>query len=139
MTPTLNGRWQSRLFLMGTLGFIVTLFFVIAFESIAPLIILFLVMLFGFGWDIVYTLVQKWRWDHDWPPIFQLTAGIWEAIFIGFLIFATPFLGPLIGPGPQLWQFVLHYSAVWLAVFAGSQSLMRLVFPRWRYNGGQWI
>ena len=135
MTPTLRGRWQSRLFLMGTIGLIVTLFFVIAFRSMAPLTLLGLVIVLGFGWDILYTLIQKWRWDHDWPPAFQLGAGIWEMIALAAVIYGAR----LIGNPPNPAQFLFHYSAVWLAVFIGSQSLMRLIFPRWRYNGGQWI
>ncbi len=135
MTPTLRGRWQSRLFLMGTLGFLVTIFFMIVFGSIAPFYLLVLVTVLGFFWDIVYTLIQKWRWDHDWPPAFQLGAGIWEMIVLAALVYGAD----IIGMAPRPDQFLLHYSAVWLAVFAGSQSLMRLVFPRWRYNGGQWL
>lgn len=36
-------------------------------------------------------------------------------------------------------MFLLHYSAVWLAVFIASQSLMRIIFVRWRFRGGQWL
>jgi len=136
MTPTLLGRWQSRLFLMGTIGLAVTFFFMAALQSVAPLLLLILVTLLGFGWDVLYTMMQKWRWDHDWPPTFQFGAAVWEMVVVAGLVYGANILP---GPDPNPTQFLLHYWSVWWAVFAGSQSLMRLIFPRWRYNGGQWI
>lgn len=136
MTPTLLGRWQSRFFLMGTIGLIVTFFFMAAFQSIAPLFLLILVMVVGFGWDVIYTMIQKWRWDHDWPPAYQFGAAFWEMIVVAALVYGA---GLLPGPPPNPIQFLAHYWFVWWAVFVGSQSIMRLIFPRWRYNGGQWI
>ena len=31
----------------------------------------------------------------------------------------------------------IHYWAVWLATFLASQSIMRIIFPRWRFFGGR--
>ncbi|BAZ32527.1 hypothetical protein NIES4074_50330 [Cylindrospermum sp. NIES-4074] len=143
MTPTLFGRWQTRLLLLATVGVLVTLPFVTG--VIGPgansvyFWILAYVAIFGLGWDVLYDYLQKFRWDRDWPAAYQLLAGIWELVFIfscakilGFL----PFL-PKDELSPRV--FLLHYSIVWLAVFITSQSLMRIIFPRWRFRGGQWL
>ena len=135
MTPTLFGRWQSRFFLLGTIGLAVTLVFALLFRTMAPIIILVLVFGFGLIWDVLYSLVQKRRWDHDWPPLLQLAAGIVEGIFIFGLLYGLN-LSNVLPPAVLFW---LHYSLVWLATFLASQSLMRLYFPRWRYRGGQWL
>ena len=133
MTPTLGGRWQTRFFLLSTIGSFVTIFFVALSRSLMPFIFLALVMLLGLGWDVLYNQIQKQRWDHDWPPTLQLAAGVAEGLFV-FILANT--LLPL-GGSPIM--FALHHTAVWIATFLASQSLMRLLFPRWRYRGGQWI
>lgn len=144
MTPTLFGRWQTRLLLLGTVGVLVTLPFAMGLigsgASSAYFCILGYVAIFGLGWDFVYDKMQKYRWDRDWPAVYQLFAGIWEMIFVwcGLKIFAV--LPLPIAREFLIWSdFSLHYSAVWLAVFLASQSLMRIIFVRWRFFGGEWF
>lgn len=143
MTPTLFGRWQTRLLLLATVGVLVTLPFATGLIGISANSVYFWILayvaIFGLGWDVLYDYLQKFRWDRDWPAAYQLSAGIWEFFFIfccakifGFL----PFLPKdELSPG----VFLLHYSIVWLAVFITSQSLMRIIFPRWRFRGGEWL
>ncbi|MDY6784648.1 MAG: hypothetical protein SW833_19240 [Cyanobacteriota bacterium] len=139
MTPTLFGRWQTRLFLFFTIGSIVTLPFAWGIIGNSAGIIFFrflgYIALLGLGWDALYNFMQKFRWDRDWPAAFQLAAGIWEAMFIAI---AAKVVGlPGIPSDFPLGDFVLHYSLVWLGVFTASQTLMRILFPRWRFRGGQ--
>ncbi|MGK7891617.1 MAG: hypothetical protein AB4042_19990 [Leptolyngbyaceae cyanobacterium] len=137
MTPTLLGRWQTRLLLSLTVGVLLTVPFAIVLGSTAFAVLAY-VILFGLGWDALYTVLQKKRWDHDWPAVFQLAAGIWEALFFLALILTlglpgiNQFAFPVVG-------FILHYSTVWLGIFLASQVLMRLLFPRWRFQGGRWL
>ena len=135
MTPTLWGRWQSRLFLLGTFGMLITGLFAWFLQTAVPFIILAGVIILGLGWDVVYNEAQKRRWDHDWPPVLQLAAGIGEGVFIFGLIYTLRLVTPL----PPVSVFWLHYTAVWLTIFIASQSIMRLIFPRWRFRGGQWL
>ncbi|NES94959.1 MAG: hypothetical protein F6K32_06935 [Desertifilum sp. SIO1I2] len=141
MTPTLFGRWQTRLFLLATAGGSITLLF--ALGIIGPgaggiyFWILAYVALFGLAWDVFYNYLQQGRWDRDWPAAVQWLAALGEAIFLLLVI-------KIIGlPGVPRWMpvglFFLHYGCVWLAVFLASQSLMRILFIRWRFNGGRWI
>ncbi|AFY69758.1 hypothetical protein Pse7367_1467 [Thalassoporum mexicanum PCC 7367] len=142
MTPTLYGRWQTRLLLMLVVGGLITLPF--AAGWIGPggsqfFWILGYLIFFGFFfWDPLYNYVQSFRWDRDWPAALQFLAGLWEAFFIVLLIkiFQLPLLGDQ--ELPLSW-FICHYSLVWLGIFIVSQSLMRLIFPRWRFRGGQWL
>ncbi|MGB0387586.1 MAG: hypothetical protein ACPGWR_22430 [Ardenticatenaceae bacterium] len=146
MTPTLFGRWQTRVFLLGTYGVLITLFFGWLFSwwpepgdpdsYTTTLSILGYVILFGFGWDLLYNYLQTFSWDSDWPPTHQLAAGIVEAIFLWILLLYVDLPGVAF---LELWAFVLHYSTVWIITFLLSQSAMRIWFPRWRYNGGQWL
>lgn len=144
MTPTLLGRWQTRLLLLATVGILVTLPFAMGIigpgSSSVYFWILAYIAIFGLGWDVLYNYLQKFRWDRDWPAAFQLLAGIWEAVFVGC---GAKLFGLLPLPVPKeelsLGWFLVHYSVVWLAVFTVSQSLMRILFPRWRFRGGQWL
>lgn len=139
MTPTLFGRWQTRLFLLASVGFLITLPFAVGI--IGPDLgagyfwILGYLAFFGLGWDILYNYLQKFRWDRDWPGAFQLIAGIWEAVFIacGVKLLGLPSVPKDL---PLLW-FIIHYSLVWLGIYVASHTLMRILFPRWRFRGGQ--
>lgn len=135
MTPTLFGRWQTRIFLLATVGVLITLFFYFSKDEDGLFfIILSYVALFGIAWDVLYIYIQKFRWDRDWPGAFQLLAGIWEALFILGLVQFIDL------PGIENFNFfwyICHYTAVWLGVYLASQSLMRIIFPHWRFRGGQ--
>jgi hypothetical protein len=138
MTPTLLGRWQTRLLLLATIGLLVTLIFGRIYGDFrTPLAVLAYVLLFGFVWDILYNFLQTFRWDHDWPPAFQLLAGIGEGLFLWVLLVWVGLPGA--NPPPTLGQFVAHYGTVWVTTFLASQGLLRIIFPRWRYQGGQWL
>lgn len=142
MTPTLFGRWQTRLLLLGTVGVLITLPFALGIISPGADFVYFWVLgyiaVFGLGWDFLYNYLQKFRWDRDWPGLFQLLAGVWEAIFLILIVKVIRL--PL--PGVQnldIGLFFRHYSLVWLGVYTVSQTLMRILFPRWRFRGGQWL
>ncbi|BAY90992.1 MULTISPECIES: hypothetical protein [unclassified Tolypothrix] len=144
MTPTLFGRWQTRLLLLATVGVLVSLPFAMGLIGPGPNSVYFLILtyvaIFGLGWDVLYNYLQKFRWDRDWPAAYQLFAGIWEFIFVYCGVKLFGFL-PIPIPKEELPPhiFLLHYSIVWLAVFFSSQSLMRIIFPRWRFRGGEWL
>ncbi|OCQ94651.1 hypothetical protein BCD67_04050 [Oscillatoriales cyanobacterium USR001] len=142
MTPTLFGRWQTRIFLLATVGILVTFPLVKGFVGVKPnenyFWVVFYVGLFGIAWDVIYDFLQKFMWDHDWPGVFQLFAGIVEGIVLGVLI-NLDVLPNLPADEFVLGVFVLHYSVVWVAVYAASWIVMRLLFPISRFRGGEWI
>ncbi len=138
MTPTLRGRWETRGLLLATIGVGVTAVFGLLFGSFGPpFALLGYVLALGLGWDALYNVVQTYRWDHDWPPIFQLAAGIVEAALIWGLLQAVGLPG--VDAGLTLGRFAAHYGSVWLLTFLFAQGPLRLLFPRWRFRGGQWL
>ena len=141
MTPTLIGRWQSRIFLLVTIGVLFTLPFAFSggLQDINFLYfwILFYVGAFGLVWDILYTLLQKFFWDRDWPGILQFFAGIVEGVFLWLMINLVDL--PNFSQKPNLGTYILHYSIIWVAVYCASWVVMRLLFPRARFRGGAWI
>lgn len=140
MTPTLLGRWQTRLFLLATVGLAITACFGLGWIAPAShyyFLVLGYVAFFGIIWDVFYDYFQKFRWDRDWPGVFQLLAGIWEGLFILFLIKILWLPG--VDRNLPIPLFVFHYSTVWLGVYTASQSLMRVLFPRSRFQGGKWL
>jgi hypothetical protein len=144
MTPTLIGRWQTRLLLLSTVGILVSIPFAIGLIGATPSLVYFWILgyvaILGLGWDVSYDYLQKFRWDRDWPAVYQLLTGVWESVFI---FCGVKLVGVLPVPIPKeelpIGVFWLHYSFVWLAVFITSQSVMRIIFPRWRFRGGQWL
>ena len=135
MTPTLFGRWQTRIFLFAIVGVLITLPFAIFTQDVTYFLILLYVTILGLIWDILYNFLQKLRWDRDWIGVFQLLSGIWEAIFIFAIIKLFGFPG--IDGNLPFTSFAFHYSCVWLGIYTISQTLMRILFPRWRFWGGQ--
>lgn len=143
MTPTLMGRWETRLLLLGTIGLAMTLIFgQILDDLMTPLAVLAYVLLIGFVWDILYGIVQNFRWDRDWPPLFQLVTGIVEGAFLwGVILLWEAQFGGLPGVDAHLTfnMFLTHYTLVWVTTFLATQGLLRIIFPRWRFHGGKWI
>lgn len=142
MTPTLFGRWQSRIYLLATVGILVSLPFALQdgleqFHQIYFWVLCY-VGLFGLGWDILYTYLQKFLWDHDWPGAIQLIAAIFEGVFLALMINYVAL--PNIPHANFNWvNYAMHYSVVWVFIYMASWVLMRLMFPRARYRGGAWI
>lgn len=138
MTPTYFGRIQTRLLLLATVGSFVTFFYAIIAVLLTgnfvtfffPFILLTLVAVFGVFWDILYNYAQKLRWDRDWPPAFSFIAGFTEMLpvmLIALLLNVNPIL------------FLFHYWSVWWTTFFMALGPMRVIFPRWRFRGGQWL
>ncbi len=136
MTPTLWGRWQTRIAMLGTLGLLVTALFALAYEDRIFIYVLGYVAAFGLAWDVIFIALQRLRWDRDWPPVFQLAAGVVEGalLFALFEYVGLPGVDEDIVP---LDRFVAHYGSVWLVTFMFVQGPMRALFPRWRFSGGR--
>lgn len=144
MIPTLLGRWQTRIFLLATVGVLFTLPFafgliVINREFLNPAYfwVLFYVGILGLGWDIFYNYLQRYLWDHDWPGVLQFFGAIAEGIVLILLIklVGLPHIPQTLNPV----AFLLHYSIVSVVGYLSSWVIMRILFPRWRFRGGQWM
>jgi hypothetical protein len=146
MTPTLFGRWQTRCFLLATIGTFVSLPFVFNALStwgepglgVSYFWVVFYVGVFGLGWDVLYDFLQKFMWDHDWPGAFQFLAAIAEGAFLGLVILFFGLPG-LASASFNIPWFIVHYSTLSVVIYFLSWTVMRLFFPRWRFKGGEWI
>jgi hypothetical protein len=149
MTFTLFGRWQVRVLLLATLGLLLSILTVVRFSvgeapptspSIAGQTFLTLVYLglFGLGWDFVYHQLQRLRWDGDWNGLLQLGGAVWEGLFLVMVIKAVGLPGIDMAnfniPG-----FVGFYTSYSVLNSIATHSLLRLLSPYSRFNGGQWF
>ena len=142
MTPSLMGRWQTRIALLGTLGLLITVLYMWIFGFLGnanfwtlPLVLGY-VALFGLVWDLIYTYFQGFRWDRDWPLSFVFCQGIVEGILV-FILFRFNLLPGLTYHDGDLIRFVLDYGTVWLVTYWWLFGPMRILFPRWRFKGGE--
>jgi hypothetical protein len=141
MTFTLFGRWQIRVLLLLTVGLFLTI--AIAIKSgpfIAGQTFLTLIYLgvFGAMWDVGYHQLQRLRWDSDWNGLLQMGGAIWEGVFLTTII-------KIIGlPGIEradfnLPGFISFYTLLTFLSFIIANSLLRILSPYSRFNGGQWF
>jgi len=136
MTPILLGRWQSRLFLMGIFGSLTTALFGWAINDLTtPFVILGYVLIIGLYADIFYDIIQKNRWDHDWPPLLHFASGVLEGLVMWLAISILPLPG--VPADMSFGLFLAHYSMVWVVIFAINWGPMKVFFPWWRYRGGR--
>lgn len=140
MTPTLIGRWETRLAMLATWGALITLLFALfngpeGFNETFFYVLVY-VLVFGFAWDFAFILVQRLRWDRDWPAVFQVVSGVLEGALIFVLIRLTGLPG-IPEDGVALGTFLAHYGLVWLVTFIWVQGPMRALLPRWRFTGGR--
>jgi len=136
VTPTLLGRWQTRLLLLGTVGVLVTFAFGFLFSNfITPFALLGYVLFFGFLWDVLYNFLQTRRWDRDWPPLFFVASGLAEGLFLWGLtcVVALPGVDPQLTFG----NFSAHYCTVFIFTLSLMLGPLKVVFLKWRFRGGQ--
>lgn len=140
MTPTLLGRIQTRLLLFVTIGLPVTLLFALAYGGL-PLIVfpfwfIAAITVLGLLLDPLYILIQKFRWDNDWPFAFQFFFSIIEFLAVYGLVAGDllPFSAP---PGFGFWTALLHFSLVFIPSFLFLLGGLQIFFVRWRFKGGE--
>jgi hypothetical protein len=143
--PTLNGRIQTRVFLLVVVGGIWTLLLTPVLPIAAPLgtayratfILLLTIIVLGVLWEFPYHFIQQFRWEKDWPTFFGLITAINEGLLIWVLlrIGAVPGLPVPVSTGVFLIQFLTTWILVWLV----ANGPMRVPFIHWRFRGGRLI
>ena len=141
MTPTLFGRWQMRLFLLPTVGLLVSLPFALGLfspKSFSYLVLPIYMGICGIISDLVTNQVQKLRWDSDWPGLLQLIGALLEGGILALLLKINQLPGINTNSLPIQW-LLLQYVIASLMMFFVAHSLLRVLFPHSRYRGGQWL
>ena len=164
MLPTLNGRIQSRIFFLATIGS----FWTFVMASILPatfskgdisvsanwgdrlqdgFVALMWVTIFGVAWEFVYHLLMQWRWEKDWPTFFGFITFLNE----GILVYVLSNEGVLPGYAHRqelsdagvgvtpFWFFWPLFIVVWMAVWVWVNGPMRVFNIRWRFFGGRLV
>ena len=145
MVPTLNGRIQTRIFLLAVVGGLITLIIVPVLPGNAPLgdkyrngfLVLASVAVLGVLWELLYTLLMQWRWEKDWPTLFGLVEGIPEGVLIWILLSVGAIPG-IVGKVSGA-DFLIQFILVWLGVWLVANGPMRVPFIRWRFRGGRLV
>ena len=143
MTPTLNGRIQTRIVIMATLGLAWTLLITLVLPGDADLgdkygvtlRALAIVAVVGIAWELIYHGLQQFRWEKDWPTLFGLLTGVNEGIATWLVLVA-------ILPDDldvTAAQFLIHFVTTWLVVWVFLNGPMRVVALRWRFRGGRLV
>jgi hypothetical protein len=145
VVPTLNGRIQTRIFLLAVVGGLITLIIVPVLPGSAPLgdkyrnafLVLLSVAVLGVLWELLYHLLMQWRWEKDWPTLFGLVEGIPEGVLIWLLLSAGAIPG-IVGKVSGA-DFLIQFILVWLGVWLAANGPMRVPFIRWRFRGGRLV
>ncbi|GIH96399.1 hypothetical protein ACFFMN_21890 [Planobispora siamensis] len=143
MVPTLIGRIQTRLFLLATVGVVVTLLIMPIVPGVtAPLselyvtglLVLVAVGVLGIVWELIYHFLMQFRWEKDWPTMFGLLTLVPEGLLLYFLLRsgAVGFIDPI--PAAAFWT---HFTVVWVSMWLVANGPMRVPFIRWRFRGGR--
>lgn len=145
MIPTLAGRIQTRIFLVVVVGAVWTLLItpLLGVPRFATLgeryeqtyYGLFLVLVFGIGWELVYHGLQQFRWEKDWPTLFGLLTGINESILVWLVVSNSEVGDPDAALG--LGDFTVFFWSMWILIWLVANGPMKVVFLRWRFRGGR--
>jgi hypothetical protein len=144
MLPTLNGRIQTRLFLILVIGGLWALVIGPLLPGDAELAdkyramygVLVIVAVAGVGWEIVYHGLQQFRWEKDWPTLFGLLVGIPEGVAAYFIARTgvLPWAEDVSVPA-----FLLGFGTTWLVTWVFVNGPMRVFTVHWRFRGGRLI
>lgn len=143
MLPTLNGRLQTRVFVTLVVGGLWTLLITpllslpgtVADAYATTVVLLVALTLLGVGWELVYHLLQQFRWEKDWPTFFGLVTAINEGVLLRLLLEYGAVPG-IDGPVP-LTAFLVQFVSTWLVVWLTVNGPMRVPFVHWRFRGGR--
>ena len=141
MLPTLNGRIQTRIFMLATLGALITL----VLTPVLPgdpdyqttFIILATVLVLGIGWELIYHVIQQFRWEKDWPTLFGFITCVNEGALVWLLLELE--VVPGIDGEVPLSAFLIDFLVIWMAIWVAVNGPMRVPFIRWRFFGGRLV
>ena len=144
MVPTLLGRLQTRVFVLATIGVLLTLLVTPILPTSASLGdayratfgVLVTVAVLGLLWEFVYHGLQQFRWEKDWPTMFGLVTGLNEGLLVWLLVSAGAVPG---ADGVTGRAFMIHFVVVWIGVWLFVNGPMRVPFLRWRFRGGRLV
>lgn len=160
MTPTLAGRWHTRLLLYLFIGLPVTLLYAWylsawRFSTVYswlppfelsifqdPFKFITILLLVGLVLDVLYIQIQRFHWDQDWPFVYQFFFSILEFFLVYYLIdFGIQFgFLDFLFPDRVSIPFTTaawHFGWVFVPSFLAVLALIQIFLVRWRFKGGE--
>lgn len=141
MLPTLNGRIQTRIFMLVVFGGIITLLITPVLpgdpDYRTTYIILATVLVLGVIWEVIYHGLMQFRWEKDWPTLFGLLNAINEGILVWVLLELD--LVPGIEGEVPFSAFLIMFLVIWLFIWVWTNGPMRIFNLRWRFFGGRLV
>ncbi|MFC9440835.1 hypothetical protein [Nocardia sp. NPDC057030] len=147
MLPTLNGRIQTRVLALGVIGFFVALIItpLLPTGSLSlgqayrvTLSVLLATVLVGVLWELLYHFLQQFRWEKDWPTLFGFLTMVNEGALMWVLVRYTTVVLPE-SLHPSLTAFLIQFIVTWIVFWLIVNGPMRVVFHRWRFQGGRFV
>jgi len=151
MIPTLSGRIQTRIWLILFIGIPWTLIITPFLPNNRDLIegsslmdtykttftVLGVVLVLGvFFWELIYHLIQQFRWEKDWPVMFTFFEVINEAI-VAYIVFKALDLDTKFGATATNATFWWHVITTWMVMWLFVLGPIKVLFIRWRFRGGR--
>jgi len=144
MLLTLPGRLQTRVFVLLTVGALLTLLVTpllpmagdLGEKYRATFLVLVATTVLGLVWELIYHGLQQFRWEKDWPTLFGLLNGINEGVLLWVLLSRDAIPGV---PPVSLAAFAIDFTVVWIGTWLWVNGPMRVPFIRWRFRGGRLV
>ncbi len=162
MIPTLNGRIQTRIFLLVVVGGIWTLLITPVVSLVVDdgamdgpslgqvyqvtYAVLAVVLVLGILWEFVYHALMQFRWEKDWPTFFGWITIVNEGI-AAYLVAKALAVDPTETVGAAEWRvllngltlapFLVAFVTTWIVVNLFVNNFMPVLFLRWRFRGGR--
>ncbi len=142
MTPTLAGRWQTRILLYLFIGLPVTLLYGLYLDLAElgrlgdPFVFITALLVVGLLLDYPYIQIQRFRWDNDWPFAFQFFFSILEFLITLGLMNIGALDAFLVDRIPVEYA-TTHFTLVFIPSFIGVLAGIQVFLVRWRFKGGE--
>lgn len=144
MLPTLNGRIQTRLFVILVIGGLWCLLVALVLPGGGTYAdryralygVLLIVAVLGVAWELIYHGLQQFRWEKDWPTLFGLVLGVPEGV-LAYVVARTGVV-PW-AEGVTIVQFLWGFGTTWLVTWLFVNGPMRIFTVHWRFRGGRLV
>lgn len=150
MTPTLLGRWQTRLLLFVVLGLPITFFWGMYKEGwpwppptqldsifIQSFIFITCILVLGLVLDVLYMQIQRFHWDQDWPFAYQFFFSIVEFLIVFYAVDYDLLEVLFDRVKPTFTDAACHFALVFIPSFLALLGGVQIFMVRWRFKGGE--
>ena len=106
-------------------------------------LILATVLVLGIIWELIYHVIQQFRWEKDWPTLVRPDHGDQRGCAGLAALRQRPDPRDAAGlddgnlPSETFWAFFIDFSVIWFVIWIWTNGPMRVPLIRWRFFGGR--